>query len=397
MRQQMTEFNKVASQNERFAVTRKRKISTLVLAGYCILTAMLFSVAHAQSPLDGVSDASTSVSFEADVAAADRGDIQAELRVAKAYSRRNSKPNYAEAYKWFESASRQGSKEATAWLGSMYLYGQGVSQDLNQAATLIKSSAESDDPVGLRFLGLMYETGHGTARDYPRAVEAFAKAVKLNDPESCRRMGTLFLRGLGVKKDLTRAMGLFIKGGRLGDSWSQLNLGEMYESGNYIIPTVNSKTGSALPTVQNPSTNPLNAGSTGANSAPPSRPNLIRARQLFALSAARGNRVAAFKLGEMYETGRGATKNYTRAINFYRQSAAQQYAPAQLALGRATEFGLGTPINLTYAYLWYSLASEQENVVAGERLRLLSQKLTPDQRQEAQMWLSKLEEKRTGN
>ena len=130
---------------------------------------------------------------------------------------------------------------------------------------------------------------------------------------------------------------------------------------------------------------------------PPNEPNFGRAIRLFSRSAAQGNRVAAFKLGELYETGRATGPDIQKALNFYRQSAAQQYAPAQLALGRVTESGQGTPVNLTFAYLWYSLAAAQDNTEARQRLGSLARKLTPAQVDEAQGLLSQLQKQMNGN
>ncbi len=337
--------------------------------------------------------------FQADLAAANTGDVQAQLRVGKALNGGATgtvRQNFTAAFKWFQAASQQGSAEATAWLGSMYLYGHGVPQDLTQAASLIQTSASSNNAVGLRFQGLMFETGQGAPRDFSQAVTAFSKAVALKDPESCSHLGNMFLRGLGVKKSVAKAQGLFAKGARLGDSWSELNLGEMFQSGNFVIVPRASKKSAPAPGALAPAalsgTKPVSAGATVAQ-----KPNLVKARKMFALAAAKGNRVAAFKLGEMYENGSGTAVDYAQAINFYRQSAAKRYAPAQLALGRITEMGLGTPVNLTYAYLWYNLAAEQDNAVAAERLQSLSKKLGPDQLAQAQALMQQLEQSRKAN
>ncbi|MGH9917121.1 MAG: tetratricopeptide repeat protein, partial [Pyrinomonadaceae bacterium] len=189
---------------------------------------------------------------------------------------------------------------------------------------------------------------------------------------------------LGVKKNVIKARELFAQGAQLGDSWAQLNLGELYESGK---PTLNISKGD---------TSPLPTSQSG-NSSSQRKPNYAMARKLYLRSAARGNRVAAFKLGEMYEMGHGTEQDYAKALGYYRQSAAHLYAPAQFALGRATELGLGTPVNLVYAYLWYSLASAQGNSTASERLQFVARKLNPPQVEEAQGLLSQLEEKLKNN
>jgi TPR repeat protein len=209
----------------------------------------------------------------------------------------------------------------------------------------------------------------------------------------------MFLRGLGVKMSVGKADGLFVKGSRLGDSWSQLSLGEMFQSGNFMIaPRASKKSATPLPVANSlapgalPGTKPVSASPIAAQ-----KPNLVKARKMFALAAAKGNRVAAFKLGEIFENGSGTSVDYAQAINFYSQSAAKHYAPAQLALGRITEMGLGTPVNLTYAYLWYNLAAEQDNAVAAERLQSLSKKMVPDQLTQAQALMQQLDQRQRAN
>jgi TPR repeat protein len=227
--------------------------------------------------------------------------------------------------------------------------------------------------------------------DYSKAVAMFGQAAKLKDPEAFDHLGTMFLRGTGVKKDVAKAARLFRNGARLGDSWSQLNLGEMYESGNFELPR--KKKPADLPSVPSLTSSLTMGTPDGSVRAPLNKPDFARAMRLYSMSAAGGNRVAAFKLGQMFETGRGTTQDFSKALNFYRQSAAKQYAPAQLALGKAAEFGTGTSINLTYAYLWYSLAAEQDNAEAAGQLKSVTQKLSPAQLADAQSLLIQLEQK----
>jgi TPR repeat protein len=293
-------------------------------------------------------------------------DSQAELRVARAYYEGiGESQNYRKAAQWFEMAWKHGSPEAGAWLGSCYLYGRGVPQDLVRANSLIQAAADSNDPVGLRFLGVMSQDAMGVPLDYSKANALFSKAAAMQDAYSFDQLGIQYLRGLGVKKDVRRAVRLFTRGARLGDSWSQLNLGELYQSGH--VPH-------ERPGVKSPAT-----------------PDYKMALGLYNDSAAQGNRVAAYKLGQMYELGVGTKRDYEKALGYYRQSAVHQYAPAQIALGRLTEYGLGTQVNLVYAYVWYGLANDQGNAYAGERFSSLGGKLNLEQVREADALLSQLE------
>jgi uncharacterized protein len=321
-----------------------------------------------------------------DLAAAKQGDLGAQLKVAKAFN--ETRHNYSEALKWFEAASKQNSLEATAWLGSLYLYGHGVAQDLPRALSLIQSAVDSENPVGLRFMGAAYEEGLGVTRDYAKALSFYSKAAAQQDAGSFDRIGNLYLRGLGVSKSRPQALEAFLKGAKLGDSWAQLHAGQM-EEGN--------RSGTGLSeTGRSDATSLVNQGSPRAigKTSSTTPPDYAAALQWYTASAAQGNRVAAFKAGKMFEEGRGTTQNLEKAVEYYRQSAKRQYAAAQVALGRAYEFGAGAPENLVYAYVLYSLASNQNDAGAIESLRSLRAKLTPSQSSEAGALLTKIEERK---
>jgi TPR repeat protein len=319
---------------------------------------------------------------DSDLAAAGQGDVEAQLRVAKAYN--DVRRNYGLAFKWFEAASKQGSLEATAWLGSLYLHGHGVAQDAGRGTSLIQKAADGDNPVGQRFLGTMYQDGFGVLRDYSKALSFYSKAAAQQDAPSFDRIGSLYLRGLGVGRDRERAFEAFTRGANLGDSWAQLHVGQMEEnhgeSETITSDDALSANGSGLLRSTKPwSKNP---------------PDYVAALKWYTESAAQGNRVAAYKAGEMFEAGRGTTQNPDKALDYYRQSADRRYPPAQTALGKAYEFGVSVHPNLVYAYVLYSLAADQNDSDGIESLRRLRPKLTPSQADEANAVLRTVEERR---
>ena len=78
---------------------------------------------------------------------------------------------------WFFRAAEQGYADAQFNLGLMYANGEGVPQDLAQAAELFKSAAEQGHVDAQNNLGAMYFTGEGVDRDEKKAVEWFKKAA----------------------------------------------------------------------------------------------------------------------------------------------------------------------------------------------------------------------------
>jgi TPR repeat protein len=142
---------------------------------------------------------------------------QSQLRLAKAYNEGAVvngavivRQNRAKALKWFQAASAQGSAEASAWLGSLYLLGHGVPQDLTRASALIQSAVAGGDPVGLVWAGFLYETGEGVARDYQKAAAYYSEAVAKSEIHAFDRLGSLYLRGAEAEPQSTSAGGGFM-------------------------------------------------------------------------------------------------------------------------------------------------------------------------------------------
>jgi hypothetical protein len=59
----------------------------------------------------------------------------------------------------------------------------------------------------------------------------------------------------------------------------------------------------------------------------------------YSQSALQGNSDGQYKLGLMYEEGRGVAQNIQQAMFWYRKAAEQGHAEAQWQLGRIFEYG----------------------------------------------------------
>jgi TPR repeat protein len=214
-----------------------------------------------------------------------------------------------------------------------------------------------------------------------QAAALYSRAVDQQDSNAYDRLGLLYLHGLGIHRSPGTAFKLFTEGAKLGDSWAQLNLGQMYQSGHV------------------PSASPVGVGGATSAGGPvkgstpsfPAKAKLVpdyaAAVKLYTDSAAQGNRVAAYKLGELYATGLGVHQDYVQALEYYKLSASQRFAPALAAMGRAYELGEGTVINLPGAYVGYSLAAELGDPIAGERLQTITHSLSAQEMGMAQAML----------
>ena len=99
--------------------------------------------------------------------------------------------------------------------------------------------------------------------------------------------------------------------------------------------------------------------------------------------AERGDAKAQFNLAMIYDEGLGVKENDAKAAHWYRKAAAQGNAYAQAFLGTMYARGEGVPMNHTIAYAWLILASAQGIDEVKETLDVLSEKITPDEMEQA--------------
>ena len=70
------------------------------------------------------------------------------------------------------------------------------------------------------------------------------------------------------------------------------------------------------------------------------------------LAAEQGHAVAQHNLGVMYYNGEGVAQDYAEAAKWYHRAAVQGFAPAQRQLGEMYEKGEGVPQNSAKASQW---------------------------------------------
>ena len=84
--------------------------------------------------------------------------------------------------------------------------------------------------------------------------------------------------------------------------------------------------------------------------------------------AEQGHAEAQYKLGVMYDVGKGVPKNDTEAVSWYRKAAEQGHAWAQYSLAVMYYNGEGIPQDYVQAYAWFDIVASQGDKDA-ERVR----------------------------
>jgi len=138
-------------------------------------------------------------------------DFESAMR---AYEKRD----YAGAFKEFAAVAEQGDAEAQLILGKMYMIGQGVEKDSDQAIKWYKAAADQDNADAQFFLGAMYLLPQ---KDIPEGLKWLTLAADQGMQDAQFLLGMAYLKGQNFVHDLVQA-----------DMWLQLAAaqgGEFYQ------------------------------------------------------------------------------------------------------------------------------------------------------------------------
>ena len=212
--------------------------------------------------------------------------------------------------------ARRGDADTQSILGMMHLLGHGVPQDDMKATEWIRKAAVQGNPGGQNCLGLLHLMGHGVTRDESKAAEWFRIAAEQGHGSAQVTLGAMHEEGFGVPQDQTEAASWYRKA----------------------------------------------AEGRGTGTSSCTRPASIPC--WYYSASERGGTRAQYKLGTMYERGKGVTQDYSEAINWYRRAAKLGDVDAQLNLGRMYLEGRRVPRNDSEAIKWLRRAAEQGNARA---------------------------------
>ena len=121
----------------------------------------------------------------------------AKIRGATAYD----KKDYAGALLEFRPLAAQGDVFSQYFLGLMYEFGFGVTQDYKEAVRLYGLAAAQGDADAQLNLGLMHLRGDGVAQDYKEAVRLFGLAAAQGNARAASTLGAMYINGQGVIQD----------------------------------------------------------------------------------------------------------------------------------------------------------------------------------------------------
>lgn len=142
-----------------------------------------------------------------------KGELKATLSLGKMYydGARKLPRNYRKAMKYFRVVTKrywnkegdvlanhpvdieETAAKAAAYIGMMYLRGEGVEQNFATAMLWFKRGLANGEAMCQYEIGLMYLHGYGVPKDVFKAAEYFKAAAEQDFPAAQTRFGALFL------------------------------------------------------------------------------------------------------------------------------------------------------------------------------------------------------------
>lgn len=133
--------------------------------------------------------------FELFVKAAEQGHDKAQFEVAQRYyyGYGTNVSDHAKAFELFKKSAEQGNTKSQLMLGMMYGKGEAPEgKDYGKAAFwLEKAKDDNEFPIGKAFLGMMYLQGQGVEQDQVKGLRLLKEAAALGDPTAIQALKTL--------------------------------------------------------------------------------------------------------------------------------------------------------------------------------------------------------------
>jgi hypothetical protein len=281
------------------------------------------------------------------------------------------------------SKARNGNTESQLRLGMAYEYGLGVEADAKTAEYWLKTAAGFGDSEAQTQLGLLYLQPQ-FANSHAQAVPWFMRASAGGSARAAHNLGLMYTLGLGVPMDREQAIRWYRRAAQHGLSQSRANLGVLLvESENpadqaegFHILERAAKSGDA---------DAENSLAYCYRYGVGTKPDIVKAVNLYSRSSAHGNLVARKNLGDLYKTGSGVPQNSSEAFRHYEDACNAGEWRACVPVANAYLFGEGIARNEFKAYQFALMGG-----VVGEPLQVLGKHLSESDKnvaaEEAERW-----------
>ena len=235
-----------------------------------------------------------------------------------------SQGNFQKAFLDCKEDAENGSASCQALLGTLYKYGNGVTQDNELSLKWLNKSAAQEDPTGLEVLGDTLLNGYkGVPKNIPVAYDLFVKSSRKGHNWADNQLGIMHRFGIHVNKNLEEALRFFQVAANKGNPPAQANLADMYRLGDGVAK------------------NPDLAFQWAMKSSEQKWPSGLN------------------QLGVLFRDGIGVRQDSERAISLFKEAAASNRSPISYSnIGRMYFVGTGIPVNIAEARKWFEAGAK---------------------------------------
>ena len=137
--------------------------------------------------------------------------------------------NFEAAIPIFEQLSNDGYVAATNNLATMYLNGEGVDLDTDEARRLFLEAAARDYAPAMNNIGWMYQASLGVEENFSEALEWYRRGADLGYATAMTNIGWMFQAAIGVERDFEEAMKWYTRAAENGNAIAMANIGWMHQ------------------------------------------------------------------------------------------------------------------------------------------------------------------------
>ncbi|MFT4090884.1 MAG: tetratricopeptide repeat protein [Asticcacaulis sp.] len=317
--------------------------------------------------------------------------------------------DYPKALTLFKTAwDKIGYQNAAFMLGKMYMLGMGTEANMNEAIKWYKTVAQipfnpqkdrhSFDPESPEYmdvradaittLGRIYMSGQGVTQDPAEARKWYLKAQEIGFVPAANIVGNMYEVGYGGSKDLKRAFNAYKSAAERGYGPAQYNLARLYENGEGVAADAKLASAWYFESAKAGHREGLYETARRYDLGEGVPQNSETALVYYKEAAIQGQPDALNAIGASFYSGEGLEKNPVAARQWFEQAALRGQPDAMFNLGIMLMNGEGGAADPSMAYVWFNLAKQSGNDNADAAIRVLTPKLTAEDRTKAHAILS---------
>lgn len=142
--------------------------------------------------------------------------------------------NFSDAFKILNRGCNNGSADACASLGSMYLGDEGIPKDLAKSFSLATSACEKGSMRGCSFVGYHYQMGDPKIKNLDTARHYYQMACDHGFGNGCSNLGFMYYNGTSVAQSKEMSLELNKKGCEFGGGRACQNVAYFYRQGEVV-------------------------------------------------------------------------------------------------------------------------------------------------------------------